>query len=1351
MSIIPAKKQNNSRFTLFTGLGRTLFISLLLFSLLPLGVVGLLSYKRGQTIRFEKQTKSLEAGVNLRTLYLESYFQERINDLILHADFSENIILLQNLQAAFSKSGLPLEQFTKTYKYLTVATEHGEDIQEFQELSEDYHDILLIDPQGNIIHSVAAEVNLGTNIFTGPYRNTALSRVARKTIDWGQTLCSDLTVHDSSGNRESLFVSQVMVDEDGEMIGVMVIQITMDHINSIMTNVDGLGETGQIFLVGVDSALRSRLRNGGTKSVSGVTIESPLITQWLSREKIRHGSDTGHDKGLLPVLSEIAFYQGQSHKQTLALSRDVESLHVYGLHWLMIAEIDEAEAFAASRDLGRMILFTLIITTVLVFFLAVFITRRMVLPLSTITVWSRKVAQGDLEVQPIKTQDNEIGTLYQAMIEMVASLKKMMRQKDQQDWLKSGEAGLNRSMQGGQDLVSLGQNVINYLGAYLDVPVGAFFAMDDEILHLVAGYAFRAEESGQKKFALGEGLVGQAALEKKSIIFKKIPTDHLNLKISSGLGLSSPQEIMALPLVHENKVLGVLVFGCSSSFVEQEIALLEHIARSVAVAVNSANQRQQMQTLLLETQNQKEELQTREEELTANNEELEEANRELEKNSAELEEQGSQLEEQANHLKKQQKDLEERNKKIEQANRYKSEFLANMSHELRTPLNSILLLSNLMAANKKKQLSDDDVESAQTINKSGKDLLNLINEVLDLAKVESGRVDVLCEKVLLKSVCKHMEQLFRPICVDKGLEFVTILDEALPESIATDQQRLEQILKNLLSNSCKFTESGRVTLRISRTDTLEPELIGMMPESLAAKAGLAFTVIDSGIGIANDRHDIVFEAFKQADGSTSRKFGGTGLGLSISREMAGLLGGDIVMISSPGKGSTFTLCLPEQTEVVKVVEKKEEFAEEKSTSGKILSSPSAATKDAPDDFVVDDRNTIHDDDKVLLIIDDDPSFAAIVRDMAREQQFKVLVAETGETGLQYADLYRPMAIILDLGLPGMDGWSVLSRLKESSATRHIPVHVISASDRDTEVLRMGALNFLTKPVDAATLNKSLTELLDVAGAEIKKLLLVEDEDSLSEFIKLIFKADDIELFRASTGSQAIAILTAEHPDCVILDLGLPDMAGEKVLEYIRDQEDLCRTPVIVYTGKELSPKEQGLIDQFSQSTLLKGASSHERLLAQATLFMHRVEKNLPLRQREIMKQFYNREEIFKDKKILLVDDDMRNVFSLRKILNDKSMAVVVGKNGKEALEQLENNPDIDLVLMDIMMPVMDGFEAMAEIRKQEKFAKLPVVALTAKAMKGDRKKCIDAGANDYLAKPIDPERLFSMLRVWLYG
>ena len=1351
MPTIPDKKQYNNRFTPFTGLGRTLFVSLLLFSLLPLSVVGLLSYKRGQTIRFEKQTQSLQAAASLRNYYLTFYFEERVNDLILHADLSENIVLLQKLIEASGESVLSLEQFIKTYNYLNIVTEHGSDLLEFQELADDYYDILIIDLQGNILHSVAAEADLGTNIFTGSHQSRELTNVCRRTFDSNQIQCSDFSNYEFSDKLESLFISQVMVDEDGEVIGIMVMQITMAHIDSIMTNVGDLGETGQVFLVGNDSTLRSRRRNDVSSSALGGTIDNPLVTQWLALEKIRHGSDADLDKELFPVLSDAIFYQGQSHKQILGLSRDVESLHMYGLHWLMIAEVDEAEAFAASRDLGRMILSTLFVTAVLVFFMAMFITRRMILPLSTITVWARKVAQGDLSVRAIKTQANEIGILYQAMIEMVGSLKKMMAQKDLQDWLKTGEAGLSNTMQGEHDLTTLSQNILNYLGTYLNIQVGAFFVMGDDILHLVAGYAFKAKESEGNKFALGEGLVGQAALEKKSILFNKIPVDHLNFKINSGLGLSSPKEIMALPLVHENRVLGVLLFGSSSSFVEQEITLLKHVVPAVAVAVNSANSSQQMQTLLLETQGQKEELQTREEELTANNEELEEANRELEKNSAALEEQGAQLEEQTTHLKRQQKDLEERNKKIELANRYKSEFMANMSHELRTPLNSILLLSSLMAANKNRQLSDDDVESAQTINKSGKDLLNLINEVLDLAKVESGRIDVQSENVLLQSVVNHMEQLFKPICAEKSLEFVTIIDEDLPEFIKTDQQRLEQILKNLLSNSCKFTESGSVTLRISLTDTLDFELVGKLPESFADKVGLAFIVTDTGIGIAHDRHDIVFEAFQQADGSTSRKFGGTGLGLSISREMAGLLGGEIIMRSSLGKGSTFALFLSKESEAVQVMGEKEESSEEKITSRKLTSFLPAETKEQEEDYVSDDRNTILDDDKILLIIDDDPTFAAIVRDMAREQQFKVLVAGTGETGLQYADIYGPTAIILDLGLPGMDGWSVLSRLKESADTRHIPVHVISASDRDSEALRMGALNFITKPVDEAVLHKSLAELLDVAGTERKKLLLVEDENFSSELIKHIFKADDIELLRAKTGSQAIAMLTAEQPDCVILDLGLPDMDGKKVLEYIRDQEDLCRTPVIVYTGKELTSKEQGMIDQFSQTTLLKGVSSHERLLAQATLFMHRVEKNLPHRQREIVKQFYNREEVFKGKKILLVDDDMRNVFSLRKIIMDKSMAVVVAKDGKEALDQLANDPDIDLVLMDIMMPVMDGFEAMAEIRKQEKFAKLPVVALTAKAMKGDRKKCIDAGANDYLAKPIDPERLFSMLRVWLYN
>ena len=1055
-------KQKSIRLTLFTGLGRTLFVSLLLFSLLPLSVEGLLSYKRGKAIRLEKEVQSLQAAVNLRTFYLASYFQERINDLILHADFSENIALLQKLQVAFSESGLPLEKFIQTYRYISIVTEHGDDIQEFQELANDYHDILLIDSQGNILHSVAAEANLGTNIFSGPYRDTELARVSRKTMDLGQTLCSDLSIHESSGNQKSLFATQVMVDEVGDMIGIMVMQITMDQINSIMTDATGLGETGQIFLVGNDSTLRSRLRRDESKSVLGDKIESPLITQWLEREKIRHGPDQGRDKKELPVLSEAVFYQGQSHMPTLALSRDIDSLGIYDVHWMMIAEIDEAEAFAASNDLGDMILSTLLITAVLVSFLAAFITRRMILPLSTITDWARKVAQGDLTVLPIKTQDNEIGTLYQAMTEMVAALKKMIALKDQQDWLKSGEAGLNNAMQGVQNLTTLGQNILNYTCKYLQLQVGAFYLLDEEYLRFTAGYAYTVPEDGDHGFTLGEGLVGQAALEKKIILFEDVPHEHINLQIRSGFGTSFPQSILVLPLLQEEQLIGVLEFGIAGTFTKQAIQFLEKIAPVVAITINTALAGQNVQRLLVETQRQGHELQKRQEELKASNDELQEKTDFLEKQRSEIA--------------AAKKDVEDKARDLEQASTYKSEFLANMSHELRSPLNSLLILAQSLAENDEGNLTAEQVEEARIIHSGGLDLLNLINDILDLSKVEAGRIDIYFTEMTFSDLVQDLENQFLPLARAKHLSFSIRRDPHLSPVMVTDEQRLKQILKNLLSNSIKFTTVGSVGLTIQPAPA---ETRFHRPE-LATAEVIAFMVTDTGIGIPDDKQRDIFEAFQQGDGSTSRKYGGTGLGLTISRHFAELMGGEIQLESRQGEGSTFTLYLP--------------------AVSRAPSSPGSRTED------------------VLMMQD-------------------------------------------------------------------------PAAPSSAKQLQNGVRN-------------------------------------------------------------------------------------------------------------EIMLDEKPPVDD---------------------------------------------EALFYDKKILVVDDDMRNSFAMANLLKKFGMKVELAAHGRQALEKLAEDTTIDLVLMDIMMPGMDGYEAIRQIRGQQQFKKLPVIALTAKAMPEDRQVCLDSGANGYLTKPLDTEKLFVLM------
>ncbi len=987
------------------------------------------------------------------------------------------------------------------------------------------------------------------------------------------------------------------------------------------------------------------------------------------------------------------------------------------------------------------------------------------------------------------------------------------KENERQSFLQTGQTKLNEKIRGEKDLPTTATNIITYLCEYLGAKVGAFyvFGAETKMLQLLGTYAYQERKNISSEFKLGEGMVGQAGLEKKSIMITECPDDYIH--VSSGLGNTPPRNIVLYPVVLGDVLMGVMEIGWLKEPSEVQLAFLNQVDENIAIAVNSAIARSNLNYLLEQTQEQAEKLKNQQEELRASNVELEEQSKILRESEAklkdqqeelraaneELEEQGKilrdsearlqvqqeelkatneELEEQTELLRQQKEDIARKNADLERAtvlieekaadlamaNKYKSEFLANMSHELRTPLNSMLLLSKLLADNKDGNLTDKQKEFAETIHTSGAELLSLINDILDLSKVEAGKLDINLEEANLTEFAKSIERNFKHLAENKGIFLNVNQASDLPNAILTDRQRLDQVVRNLFSNALKFTSEGGITLTISRPDD-ETDLsqIGLDREST-----IAFSVTDTGIGIPEEKQKVIFEAFQQADGTTSRKFGGTGLGLSISRELAKLLGGELRLKSEEGKGSTFTLYLPEVLErrgkqpsppSQKPSPEKPSKVKEAPPQRRSTDAPQKADseKSEPPQFspglemIHDDRKDTSPSDKSILIIEDDPKFAKILCDLSREKGFKVLVAGDGETGLHFADYYLPSAIILDIGLPGIDGFAVMSRLKESSQTRHIPVHFISGSDMNLDALRMGAVGFITKPVSMEQLNEAYGTIEQVISTTAKNLLLVEDNETQRKAIIELIGNGDIHITSASTGQEAYNQLTAGNFDCMILDLGLPDMSGMELLEKIRNDEDIMRVPIIVYTGRDLTKEEKMTLDEYAEKVIIKGAKSPEKLLDETTLFLHRIEADLPEQQRQMLRMIHDKESILKDKNVLLADDDMRNVFAISNTLEEKGMNVLVAKNGKEALECLDSRPDVDLVLMDIMMPEMDGYEAIREIRKKDNLQKLPIIALTAKAMKGDRSKCIEAGANDYLAKPVDTEKLFSMLRVWLYG
>ncbi|MBY0163941.1 response regulator [Cytobacillus firmus] len=953
----------------------------------------------------------------------------------------------------------------------------------------------------------------------------------------------------------------------------------------------------------------------------------------------------------------------------------------------------------------------------------------------------------------------------------------LQAQRDQ-SWLNSNMARVTELLEGINSLEEVGQRFISEFTPILGAHYGAIYIRQEDKhpnkLEMKGSYAHEGGEEPKVAFMVGEGLVGQAALDKKPVVLKSAPEDYM--KVESAWGASKPASIMIYPILFESEVLGVVELASFEETTSLQEQLMSQLSQSLGIILNNITGRLRVEQLLRESQAmteelqvQSEELQTQQEELRRTNENLEEQtnalkrsedllqrqqeelehyNTELVAKTRALEEQVQEVEEKNDEIEKARMQLEQQAKQLSITTKYKSEFMANMSHELRTPLNSLLILSQLLSENKDGNLSSKQIEYAQTIYMSGSDLLKMIDEILDLSKVDAGKMEINYEDVQLPDIEAFVEQNFAAVASRKHINLGVRIEEDIPQNIVTDSHRVKQILRNLLSNAFKFTNSGSVKLHVEKADK------DKLPVYLNAESDyVAFAVKDTGIGIPADKTDLIFEAFQQVDGTTSRKYGGTGLGLSISRELSRLLGGGITVESEEGKGSCFTLFLPaSHPEVADGAKEAAAAMEAPPESALIVPKAKMVTKEVqPAVQIDDDRNQLGPTDKVLLIIEDDVKFARILLDMARGRGFKALVALQGDIGLEMAKSYRPDAIILDIQLPVIDGWSVMGELKSSAVTRHIPVHVISVVDEVKQGLMMGAIAYLKKPSSREALEDAFTHIQSYAEKSMKHLLIVEDDDIQRNSIIELIGHDDVSITAASTGADALRELRKQRYDCMVLDLMLTDMTGFELLDQIRDDENLVDLPIIIYTGKDLDSKEEMQLRKYAESIIIKDVKSPERLLDETTLFLHRVEADLPEDKRKILQKLHNKEELFEGKKILLVDDDIRNVFALSSVLEGYNMEVTFAENGREAIELLQQNPDFDLVLMDMMMPEMDGYEAMRRLREMPEFDKLPIIALTAKAMKEDRAKCIEAGASDYMKKPIQTEQLLSLMRVWLYS
>jgi HAMP domain-containing protein/CheY-like chemotaxis protein len=1012
--------------------------------------------------------------------------------------------------------------------------------------------------------------------------------------------------------------------------------------------------------------------------------------------------------------------------------------------------------------------------------------------LRAISEVSQAVTQGDLTRSIAVEAQGEVAELKDTINQMITNLAETTRTNQEQDWLNSNMARFTGMLQGERDLETVSRLIMSELTPLVGAQHGAFFLMespdgegDDFELRLISSYGYKQRKNVPTRFKIGEGLVGQSALELKPILVTQAPEDYV--RITSGLGEAAPVNVIVLPVLFEEQVMAIVELGSFQRFTPIQQTFLEQLAESIGVVLNTIQANMRTEELLEQSQQLTQELQSQSEELQAQQEELQQTNKELEEQAAslkaseellqtqqeELQQTNEELEEKAQLLEEQNRRIEIKNREIELAraaleekaeqlalsSRYKSEFLANMSHELRTPLNSLLILAKLLAENPDENLSPKQIEFADTIYSAGSDLLGLINDILDLSKVEAGRMDVNVGDVKLSDLRDFVERSFRPVSEDKGLDFqIEVHGANVPPTIETDEQRLQQVLKNLLSNAFKFTEQGSVKLRVGVAEGKQ-----FASESLSrAETVLEFAVTDTGVGIAHDKLRLIFEAFQQADGTTSRRYGGTGLGLSISREIARLLGGEIHVESTPGEGSTFTLFLPGNYRSVEVKPHDDFEADEIvfTTDGEGNGGPPVPIGVEEPELdpalllpsdVRDDRDDIQQGDRVVLIVEDDAELARTELEVARERGFKGIVALRGDSGLALAHEFKPDAIILDMKLPVMDGWSVLERLKQHPETRHIPVHIVSAGEGRQNALRAGAVAFVEKPVSKEGLEETFGAIRTFIDREVKRLLVVEDdEDERRAVIELIGGGDDVEVTAVGSGEEALEALQLQRYDCMVVDLKLPERSGFDLLDQIKQDERLATMPVIVYTGKELTQHETTKLRRLADTIVVKDASSPERLLDETSLFLHRVERKLPQEKRRLLEQLHSAEEVFKDKKILIVDDDVRNVFALTSVLEAHGMEVFYAENGKDGIELLRRTPDVDLVLMDIMMPELDGYETTRLIRTDDTYKQLPIISLTAKAMKGDREKAIAAGASDYITKPVDTDQLLSLMRVWLY-
>ena len=968
------------------------------------------------------------------------------------------------------------------------------------------------------------------------------------------------------------------------------------------------------------------------------------------------------------------------------------------------------------------------------------------------------VTEGDLTRSIGVEASGEVAVLKDNVNAMIRNLRDTTEKNTEQDWLKTNLARFTSMLQGQRDLLTVAKLILSELAPLVTAQHGVIYMAEQDnggetVLRYHAGYGYRERKHLATAFKLGEGLVGQCALEKERILLTQVPTDYV--QISSGLGEAPPLNIIVLPVLFEGQVRAVIELASFNRFSPTHQDFLDQLTENIGIVLNTIEANMRTESLLEQSQSLAHELQSQQEELQQTNEELEDKARLLAEQNTEVEHKNTEVE-------NARRALEEKAEQLALTSKYKSEFLANMSHELRTPLNSLLILAQHIADNVDGNLTDKQVEYANIIRASGQDLLALINDILDLSKIESGTVSLDLADQPVTELLEDIERTFRHVAVGRGLDFGVEVDASLPPTFQTDPKRLQQVLRNLLANAFKFTEVGSVKLRATRATS---GWHSDHDELNRAAAVMAFSITDTGIGIAKSKQRLIFEAFQQADGTTSRKYGGTGLGLSIVRELVRLLHGEVAVESSPGRGSTFTVYLPLTAPVPAAAPGRARVAPTRTRAGNGSRAAAAVEGVAPAVVaaveepaltplvvteVQDDRYAVRPGDRVVLIVENDANFARVLLDIANQRRLKAVVALHGEEAVALAREFRPDAITLDIHLEDLSGWTVLDWLQHNPDTRHIPVHIVSIDEDNVRAQRSGATSALIKPAAKEALDQLFDDIQGSIERRTKRLLIVEDDETQRTQTLELCAGDDVEITTAATGAEALAALGRERFDCMVLDLGLPDVSGFEVIDKVQGEVSLRGMPVVVYTAGELGRRDETRLRKIAKSVVIKDVRSPERLLEEVTHLLHRVEAELPAEKRQMLRAARAVDTALAGRRVLVVDDDIRNVFAITAVLERQRMNVLTAENGADALAALEGSTDIDVALVDVMMPEMDGFETMQRIRAMPQHQSLPIIALTAKAMRGDRERCLEAGASDYISKPVDTEQLLSMLRVHLY-